>query len=199
MAERRELQQYLGQTIPVRCTVTSPKALNNDQQRAYGFLLTYVSLPSGEVIDHAWYDVTWADLATVSGERIRAQAHVDDYYKASRVGGRYVEDEEYGIGIDDLNDVEVWADSDWQPLEKYAAAVRKRRNAEIKAQKASGTYIWPGTWTYSTGTLCVKAAKSAAPGSKCEVTSRDGMHDDTVVLVKQVAIGVWAYTPVAKL
>jgi hypothetical protein len=67
------------------------------------------------------------------------------------------------------------------------------RTVSSALAKADGSYVWPGTWTYAGGVLGVRAAKSAKPGSLCDVRSRDHMHDRRVVFKEQMYCGVWAY------
>lgn len=191
MAKRPELEPYIGKTVTIEASIIS-----RADGGQYGFLLTNISVPNGAYVDHCWLGVYHNDLATVSGHRIRCDASIHTYWKASRIDGRYVECAEEGTGIADINEVSVFVSGDWLSLDEAARRIRKSRAANVKAKKASGEYVWPGTWTYTTGNLKVKAAKSAVPGSLCDVRSRDGLRDKLVKLVTQVAPGVWGYEEV---
>jgi len=189
MAERPELEPYIGQTIDIEARVTSR---TDTMGPAYGFLLTHVTTPSGkDLTDHAWVQVQWLDLAAVSGSAIRARAYIHQYWKAGRIDGQYKECAEIGTGIGDLEDVTVLVGEDWMPLVAAATHARKRRAAEIRAAKSDGSYVWPGTWTYAGGLIAVRAAK---PGSLCDVRSRGNFHNKRIVLTRQSCCGIWAYS-----
>lgn len=191
MAQRPELEPYIGTTISIEASIISRK-----DGGEYGFLLSDITLHDGAYVDHCWLQIYDMDLAAVSGHRIRCRARISTYWKASRINGRYVEDAEEGTGISDIDDVAVSFEGEWLPLDKVATIIRRLRAMEIKAKRTSGTYIWPGAWTYCTGALRVKAAKSALPGSLCDVRSRNHWHDAQVRLLTQDRPGVWTYEKV---
>jgi hypothetical protein len=191
MTERPALEPYIGQTIPISAKVTSRAQATG---RAYGFLLEAVTGPDGEYLtDHGWLKSHSLDLAAVSGHIIRANGSIAEYAKAGRTDGVYHEYAETGTGISRIRGVEVEMDGEWIPLADAAKLNRKRHAAAVKASKADGGYIWPGTWAYRKGLLHVKAAKSAVPGSRCAVVSRGGMHNKIVRLTGQVIPGIWTF------
>lgn len=193
MAKRPELAKYIGQSIPITATVTS-----RADGGKYGFLLVDITIPGGGYIDHAWLKLYWMDLAEVSGSEIRGNATVDEYWRAGRLDGKYCEYAELGTGFSDLDDVEVLVGETWMPIEEAATEVRKTRNKVTKRAKADGTYVWPGTWTYATGSIAVKAAKSAKVGARCAVKGRDAQNCRDVILTRQTHPGIWSYEEIAK-
>lgn len=191
MAYRLELRKYIGHKIGF-----TARMISRSHGGQYGFLLTDVEIPEGGKIDHIWLRLYWDELAVVSGHVIRGLAHVDTYQKACRIEGRYIADGETGIGFSDLDAVEVLMGDEWTPLSVAATKIRKSRIAKIKQAKLDGTYVYPGKWTYATGSFLVKAAKSATAGSKCDVQARDPQYSRDVILTEQVAPGVWKFSEV---
>src|SRR5580658_7458328 len=111
MADRPELEPYIGRTVTIEADITS-----RSDGGQYGFLLADIVLSTGERVDHCWLQIYNLDLAEISGERIRCMAKIDRYWKAGRREGKYVEFAELGTGISGICDVCVREGDDWIPL-----------------------------------------------------------------------------------
>ena len=184
---RHEIKNYIGQWIPIRADVTS-----RSDGGQYGFLLQGIQIldpAEGIYLDHVWVKIYDLDLAAVSGETITAEAYVSEYYSEHSVRHGGVG---YGIGFSSLRNVSVVLEDGTMPLAEAATLFRQAHRASIKKDKESGNYIYPGVWTFKTGKCRVKAAKSAKPGSPCDVRSKSGDITE-VILVEHLGDGVWRH------
>jgi hypothetical protein len=195
---RRELEPHMGNWVEIEADVSSRSSCAMSAGKSYGFLLQDISVLGGEkgdTLDHAWLGIYDLDLCQANSERIRCEALVSEYYSegAERHGGSAI-----GIGFSEIRNVRVLAGGEGEEevsLADYAKAARKRARERIKTQKAAGTYVWPGVWAFCGGDWKVKAAKTAAPGSPCDVMTKSGTNDRKVLLVSQVpgSPGFWDY------
>jgi len=195
---RRELEPHMGNWVEIEADVSSRSSCAMSGGKSYGFLLQDIRVLGGEkgdTLDHAWLGIYDLDLCQANSERIRCEALVSEYYSegAERHGGNAT-----GIGFSEIRNVRVLAGGEGEEevlLADYAKTVRKRFREHIKAEKAAGTYVWSGAWASCGDGWKVKAAKSAVPGSPCDVRSKSGLNDTRVFLAFQVPgwPGFWDY------
>lgn len=172
---REELEKYVEQQVP---DVTADLSERSGGRNGYGYLLQNVHFPNGEYIDHCWVGggegmgcARWAEGTVCLGQRIKFTAFVDKYFSAgAERRGNYGA----GIGIAGIDDVKVWVNGEWLPIDEGVKNVRQEKSAALKLLKASPEYVWPGSWTYVKGVARVKAAKSAAPDAYSYVRSKSG-------------------------
>lgn len=200
--QREEMKHLVGQRIG---GVTATLAERSGGIRGYGYLLSDVQFPDGTKTDHIWVGggegngcCKWRKGTACLGYRIRFEAEVHTYVsEGSARRGRY--EQSIGLGIVS-SEIEIGVESElwkgWMPMPEAVKILAKSNSEARKSSKSSPDYVWPGSWTYATGELRVKAAKSANAGSKCSVRSRNGMNDKTVTLKTQEVAGIWSFVEV---
>ena len=193
---RNELSKYLGTVIEIQATIERRSGGRN----GYGWLLQGIRLPDGDYLDHCWvggghgegHTVRDNNLTILLPVGVRCKARAAEYYSE---GSERHGNGGYGIGFDGIFDIEVSDGADgWISVETAAKIERGKAADRRKQEKLNGDYHYPGSWTYTTGVLHVKAAKSACPGSLCFARSKGGMNDKLVKLLDQTLPGVWTFT-----
>lgn len=129
MANRPQLEAYLGQTIWVNATVSQYEP-NGSLVRV---LLRNLQLPDGAHLEHAWLREPWRGwLHLPLGSRVRFRALVAHYVPTH---GAKDTARDYHTGLCDATDLEIYQHGRWQPVQ---------RNYPSRTDLADATGLSPG-------------------------------------------------------